>query len=193
MGGKLTTIKRIRKCFLLFDYEKEEQYLTKMHAEGWRFVDTNGFRYTFEKCEPEQMVYRIDFSGIPLNARDDYNAMFRDYGWEYLQDINGFSFFRKQADGVRQEDLEIFSDGQSRVDMMHRILKGRMLPLFLLMLLLVIPQLLRFLHTVRTGSADIGDIVLLGTYIVLFLLYSYLLTRCLLSWLRLRKKYQNGG
>lgn len=193
MGGKLTTIKRIRKCFLLFDYEKEEQYLTKMHAEGWRFVDTNGYCYTFEKCEPEQIAYRIDFSGIPVEQRDDYNAMFRDYGWEYIQDINGFSYFRKPAAGVRAEDLEIFSDGQSRIDMMGRILKNRMLPLFLLMLILVIPQLLRLVREVRAGDTYTMNIVLLSVYIVLFLLYSYLLIRCLLGWLRMKKKYQNGA
>ena len=136
MGGKLTTIRRAHKYFLLYEYEKEEQYLAKMHANGWRFVDTNGFLYTFEKCEPEQVVYRIDFSGLAPENRDDYNAMFRDYGWEYLQDINGFSYFRKSAEGVKPEDLEIFSDGQSRIDMTKCIFTRRMIPLFLLMLLL---------------------------------------------------------
>ena len=113
MKANTGEIKRVRKTFTVMSYEKEEQFLTEMAAKGWRFVDTNGWVYTFERCEPEQVVYRLDYSGLALNERSDYYAMFRDYGWEYLQDINGFSYFRKPAEGAAPEDLEIFSDGDS--------------------------------------------------------------------------------
>ncbi|MBR6106982.1 MAG: DUF2812 domain-containing protein [Oscillospiraceae bacterium] len=189
MGGKLNTIKRVRKHFLLYDYEKEEQYLHEMHANGWRFVDTTGWRYTFERCEPAQVIYRIDFSGVPLSERDDYNAMFRDYGWEYLQDFNGFSYFRKSADGVKPEDLEIFSDGQSRLDMAKRILTHKLFPLLMLMLLLILPQLIRLIREARSPKAYILDYVLLGLYLLMLILYSVLFLRCFCGYRRMKKKY----
>ena len=101
--------------FTIADWEREQNWLTEMAAQGWRFVKTNGFFYTFERCEPENVVYRLDYSGLRKGDRGDYYAMLRDYGWEYLQDINGFSYFRKPADGVSQADLDIFSDGESRI------------------------------------------------------------------------------
>ena len=70
MKGKSDSIKRVRKFFSIAEFEKEEKYLTDMAAQGWRFVDTNGSIYTFERCEPEQVVYRLDFSGIPVGSAD---------------------------------------------------------------------------------------------------------------------------
>lgn len=65
-----------------------------MHCRGWKFLKVNYVSvYTFEKCEPEDVVYQIDFQDG--KADNDYIQIFKDYGWEYVQGILGMQYFRK--------------------------------------------------------------------------------------------------
>lgn len=112
------------------DYEKEEQFLRDQHREGWslRRYLLPGF-YLFDRCEPRDMVYRLDFDQAAKWEKTEYLKMYRDYGWEYLFEVNGFSYFRKPSDGAEDEDIEIFSDNESRLEMIRRIFRRRMVPL----------------------------------------------------------------
>lgn len=65
--------------------------------------------------------------------------MFRDCGWEYLQDYVGFSYFRKPASEMK-DDEGIFCDDASRREMMMRVFKGRVRPLIAIFLLLLLPR-----------------------------------------------------
>ena len=38
------------------------------------------------------MIYRIDFNPQKKENRESYLQMFKDYGWEYIQDLNEFSY-----------------------------------------------------------------------------------------------------
>ena len=192
MGGRTKDVKRVWRYYTLADYEKEEQFLSKMAAQGWRFVDTNGFRYTFERCEPEQVVYRIDFSGLDLNERDDYYAMFRDFGWEYLQDFNGFSYFRKNGKGVSEEELEIFSDDSSRIEMMKRVILSKLLPVLVMWLGAGMILSTRFLNNILSDSMDAGDWAMTIGYALLLLFISAMAIRMIVGFARLKNKYRKA-
>ena len=192
MGGRTKDIKRVWRYYTLADYEKEEQFLSKMAAQGWRFVDTNGFRYTFERCEPEQVVYRIDFSGLDLNERDDYYAMFRDFGWEYLQDFNGFSYFCKNGKGVSEDELEIFSDNSSRIEMMKRVILSKLLPVLVMWLGAGMILSTRFLNNILSDSMDAGDWAMTIGYALLLLFTSAVATRMIVGFARLKNKYRKA-
>ena len=193
MKGKSDNIKRVRKYFSIAEFEKEEKYLTEMAAQGWRFVDTNGTLYTFARCNPEQVVYRLDFSGLPLGQRGDYYAMFRDYGWEYLQDINGFSYFRKPAEGVSPEDLEIFSDGESHLEMVKKIMTAKLIPLIGLMLCVVPLNVNNIRRIFRNGQPDRGDWFYTIFVSVLLLTGIALLIKICADFIHLKKKYQKAA
>ena len=193
MKGKSDSIKRVRKYFSIAEFEKEEKYLTDMAAQGWRFVDTNGTIYTFERCEPEQVVYRLDFSGIPLDQRDDYYAMFRDYGWEYLQDSYGFSYFRKPAEGASPEDLEIFSDGASHLEMVRKIMLKKITPMILILISTVMISYDKMLRVIRNDSPDKGDWFSVIIVTLLVLTIAVLFCRTLGEFLHLKKKYSKSA
>lgn len=95
--------------------------------------------YHFEKCTPQDVVYQLDYNQEGLAHKDEYLKMFEDCGWEYIQDFFGYSYFRKAvADNGSTE--EIFCDDDSRFQMMQRVMKGRMLPLLIIFLSVLLPQ-----------------------------------------------------
>ncbi|MBR3045437.1 MAG: DUF2812 domain-containing protein [Oscillospiraceae bacterium] len=193
MKGKSDSIKRVRKFFSIAEFEKEEKYLTDMAAQGWRFVDTNGTIYTFERCEPENVVYRLDFSGIPLDQRDDYYAMFRDYGWEYLQDSYGFSYFRKPAEGAAPEDLEIFSDGASHLEMVKKIMLAKITPMILILISCITINYDKMLRVIRNDSPNKADWFSVIGVTLLVLTIAALFCRTLGEFLHLKKKYSKSA
>lgn len=180
-------IKKVFKTFYLPDYEKEEEYLTEMHRNGWKFKKVNCGAYTFEKCEPENVVYKLDFTDNKKDDKATYITLFSDYGWEHIQDFNNFSYFRRNADSLEAEDTEIFSDNESRLEMMKKIINTRMIPLWIIFTVIIIPNLVKFV------SWDFSDGIivpaLFTAYIVLFLMYTYIFIRCGIGFRRLKKKY----
>ena len=128
----MKNVKTTFRIFTIYQYEQEEKYLTSMHEKGWRMTSVvfPGF-YSFEKTEPEHVVYRLDYNKDGLAHRDEYVRMFSDCGWEYIQEFVGYSYFRKKITDEDQNE-EIFCDDESRLDMMKRVFKGRLIPLIVI-------------------------------------------------------------
>ena len=59
--------KVVYRIATIADYDREALYLRKMHAEGWKLKEVTysnlvvAVKYTFEKCQPEQVSYQLDF------------------------------------------------------------------------------------------------------------------------------------
>ena len=170
------------KYFTIMQYEKEQEYLSKMHKEGWKFTGVTllGF-YHFEKCEPEDVVYQLDYNQEGLAHKDEYIQMFQDCGWEYIQDFVGYSYFRKSASEL-QEKEGIFCDDSSRMEMMSRVFKGRMTPLLVIMFCLIVPQL--FVQFELGGFSN----PLFITYVVLLVLYIILFAQFGIQYWRYKKR-----
>ena len=156
------------KWFTIFEYEKEQDYLREMHKAGWKFIKVKGVgTYYFEKCTPQDVVYQLDYNKDGLSHKDEYLKMFDDCGWEYIQDYAGYSYFRKKVaiDGVAEE---IFCDEESRLQMMQRVLKGRMLPLLVIFFATLLPQFL--INLLSTHNYFIASFIggVLAMYIVIF-------------------------
>lgn len=128
------------KYFNIFQYEKEQEYLNDMHKKGWKLTKVNGLgTYHFEECEPEDVVYQLDYNKEGRANKEEYVAMFADCGWEYLFDFADYSYFRKSKAEMNNEE-SIFSDEQSRYEMMERVCKGRLLPVLVLFCAGIVPQ-----------------------------------------------------
>lgn len=156
------------KWFTIFDYEKEQDYLREMHKHGWKFVKVTGIgMYHFEKCEPQDVVYQLDYNAEGLANKAEYLRMFADCGWEYLQDFFGYSYFRKPVDENGMED-EIFCDEESKFQMMQRVIKGRMLPLLIIFFAVLLPQLLMSLSNGYGYVVDVLIGAVLGLYLTIF-------------------------
>ena len=136
--------KVVYRLFTIADYEREALYFREMHAEGWKLKEVTysnlvvAVKYTFEKCQPEQVSYQLDFYPMKKSERASYLQLFKDCGWEHITDFNGFSYFRKLHSGIESDaEFEIYNDAPGKLAMVKRILTRRMLPILLLFLALL--------------------------------------------------------
>ena len=98
--------------------------------------------YVFEECAPEDVIYRIDYQSS--FEETDYRQMFKDFGWEYIQNSTGFIYFRKPAAKIKSEnDGEIFSDNISKLNMLMRIIRTRLFPILISFFLCTLPGYIR--------------------------------------------------
>ena len=159
--------KKTIKFFSVVDWEKEQNYLREMHRQGWKFVRLTALCvYHFEKCEPEDVIYQLDYNADGLAHKEEYVQLFADCGWEYLQDYLGYSYFRKsasQTDGAE----EIFCDDASRLQLLERVGRGRMLPMLVIFLCVMLPGLLR---SIAQGEGVLAALlgIIVGMYIYFF-------------------------
>lgn len=170
--------KTVFKYFTIPQYQQEEDYLSAMNAKGWRFTHaTFPGLYHFEKCEPGQVAYRLDYNQEGIRNKAEYIQMFSDCGWEYICDFVGYSYFRKEGKAGEERE-EIFCDDASRLDMMKRVYRGRIIPVILLFALVIISQL--FMNTLGNSvgsyvgfiATEILSFIFLGLAIVYLVFFS---------------------
>ena len=162
------------KYFSIAEYEKEEAYLRKMHQQGWKLVKISlrylyVRAYIFEKCQPEDVIYRIDYD---QTGGDAYIQMFADCGWEYLFDFDESSYFRKKKEDIA-EDEDIFCDDASRLAMVRRVFKARYIPY----LTLCVSDIIFWIgldSLIYMGSGKSGLIITMILWITILLALLYL-------------------
>ncbi len=176
--------KTLFRFYTLFEYEEEEAFLEKQHKNGWKVISFKlpGL-YKFEKCEPEDMTYRIDFTNENGSKNPEYRQMFADNGWEFLWSVNGFSIFRKPlAANNTDNSNEIFSDNSSKLQMLQKIQHRRLLPFITVFLCAVIPNFIKGIH--EDFGSSIFDNIITIIFGVMFVLYTYV---CIKSLVKIRK------
>lgn len=186
-------VKREIRIFTIADYKEEEAYLREQHKRGFRFVRfALPCFYYFEKCEPEDVIYQLDFSN-GKSRESEYRQIYQDTGWEYLFDVNGWSYFRRNAKEIGKEE-EIYTDKESKVMHVDKIVKGRMLPFLVIFLCGVIPNFLHYFSNSGNIALKYGwrEAVLTIFWYVMFLLYVYLVLHCMRKLHRLKKEVMDG-
>lgn len=160
------------KFFTIADYGEEERWLEEEHRNGWRLVKLiPPVFFIFEETKPEECVYQLDYKNKKIT--DDYLQMFEDYGWEYAGACLGWYYFRKPANEVgSDEDKKIFSDNESKIEMISHIFITRMIPLLILFVTVIIPNLI-----ILSSSRNSFGKYLFGLNIVLFTIYLYIFIR----------------
>ena len=178
--------KTVIRFFTIADYEKEEVWLHNQHKNGWKLSRMiPPCFYIFEKCMPEDVVYRLDYKNN--SETSNYFQIFKDYGWEYIGRYVGWLYFRKPSSETdTEQDGEIFSDNESRIDMINHAVKTRLLPTLIIFLCCVLPNFFR-----RIGTSGPLATAFTVFFAVMTLLYLYLLIHCGLK-LRKLEKYRNN-
>lgn len=68
----------------------QEKWLNKMADEGYRLVRTGKMLYEFEKCEPKQVLYHVEFIGNESREKaQDYCDLLEDMGYRiFYKNVN---------------------------------------------------------------------------------------------------------
>lgn len=185
----MNNVKRCFRFFTLFDYDKEEKWLNEMNKKGWK-LRKGGLCFVFDKCEPEDVVYKLDFQKNDID-KNGYLKMYEDYGWEYVYSFNNYMYFRKNADNISDSEdsneLDIFSDNESKLDMMKKIIKWKLLPILCIFLALVIPNFIKGIDAALNDS--FGNSLFIAWSITL-LLYLFIFTKCYIGYTRNKKRIE---
>ena len=98
---------------LYFDKDKETAWLNDMSGRGWAM---NGFFagfYRFEKCDPGEYIYQIDFGDEMYHVSDEYRGLMEDIGAEIVTLWGYWIILRKRAaDGP----FELYTDPESMIE-----------------------------------------------------------------------------
>lgn len=174
--------KIVYRIFTIADYEREALYFREMHAKGWKLRKVSYsillfvVKYTFEKCQPEQVSYQLDFYPMEKSERSSYLQLFKDCGWEHITNFNSFSYFRKPYSQIESDaEFEIYNDAANKLDMVNRILRLRLVPS---LLLLTIHISFLFILLDRSKTFDLWKFLVVGLDIflslILLLIVSYI-------------------
>ena len=188
--------KVVYRIATIADYDREALYLGEMHAQGWKLKEVSysnlvvAVKYTFEKCQPDQVVYQLDFYPMKKSERASYLQLFKDCGWEHIADFNGFSYFRKLYSGVESyAEFEIYNDAAGKLAMVKKILIMRMLPILLLFSVLL-PIFLKLLS--GRGYFSWGMFLIVSIDCALLIVFaiqiSYIFWRLFQKWKELSDK-----
>ena len=188
--------KIVYRIFTIADYESEALYFREMHAEGWKLRKVSYsillfvVKYTFEKCQPEQVSYQLDFYPMEKSERSSYLQLFKDCGWEHITDFNSFSYFRKAHSEIESDaEFEIYNDATGKLDMVNRILRLRLLPV-LFFLSMLIPLFLKLLNERDVFSGLVFLLAIIDCVLLLALVVqiSYIFWRLFQKWKELSDK-----
>ncbi|MEG0367504.1 MAG: DUF2812 domain-containing protein [Coprobacillus sp.] len=161
--------KIMRKFFGLADFLDEQAFLEEQHAQGWKFVRFQGLiKYTFERCEEQEYVYQLDYKEDNKD-KEEYIQMFVDCGWEYLMKFQAWYYFRKPKSGVSSQDNEIFSDKESKIDMVKKVIWRNLLTCSFM----ILPFYLVLKNILDSYNKDVVYIIIMCFYaLVMCLLLS---------------------
>lgn len=162
------------KVFTIADFREEEIWLREMARRGLHLLRmVPPLVYIFEKGEPRDDIYRLDFTNDDQGG--DYARMLAEFGWENCGRCMGWIYWRRSAEELASEgEGELFSDDASRLDMVRKVVRTRMLPLLVIFLCCILPNLFRALDGGMYGASGF----FLWFFGIMAVLYVYLILHC---------------
>lgn len=97
---------------LYFDKDKETLWLNEMADQGYAMTGFFAGFYTFEKCEPGEYRYQVDFSDNPFKISKDYHEFMEEMDIEIVQRWFFWVLLRKKAD---KGDFQLYTDVDSSI------------------------------------------------------------------------------
>lgn len=141
-----------KKRFYIAEFEQEIAWLSFMHQEGWKLVKTNRRKYEFVSCKKENWIYQMDFKGENQTA-ENYIHQFTENGWEFIFHYRNWFYFRKnKITNGKEEDLSLFNDNDSKIELCKSIINGNFLIIVPIYIFILVYNYLFFFTPIFRGN-----------------------------------------
>ena len=111
-----------------------ESWLTDMAAQGLHLVDLGTIFVRFERGEPENIRYRVDFTQADGYAMEEQLTLYAENGWEFVSDLAEVRIFRS-PDALNAPELH--TDPAEQAIVLHRRHRKLLVQTVLSVLLLI--------------------------------------------------------
>jgi hypothetical protein len=101
------------RWFWAWQDEDEEQWLNTMSESGFHLSSISLGLYSFTVGQPQHFVYRLDYQWFHNQDKQEYMQLFRDAGWEHVEKILAWQYFRKLV--KPGENDNIYTDVSSKI------------------------------------------------------------------------------
>ena len=108
------------KFRLYLDKDKETTWINEMAAKGYALEGFFAGFYSFEKCEPGEYVYQIDFGSKMYSVSDDYREFMAENNIEIVCLWGYWIILRKRAS---EGEFVLYTDVDSSIEHYTKILK----------------------------------------------------------------------
>ena len=155
------SVERITCWRFLFNWQekKKTEWLQAMARQGWLLEKIWPFHYIFRRGEPADVVYRLDYIRLYGKKWQEYLALFRDAGWEYVGGFARWRYFRKLIRAG--ESQEIYTDALGQIGKYKRFIR-----VIWAVLILTIINLVQTFHPDNPGR-----LILFGPFRLIHVMY----------------------
>lgn len=108
------------KFRLIYDKDKEVEWLNGLSKQGWAMTGFCAGFYTFEACEPGKYEYQVDFTDNFFSISEDYREFMQEAGVEIVQRWGYWVVLRKVAS---DEEFQLYTDVDSSIEHYKKIRK----------------------------------------------------------------------
>ncbi|MFE8700760.1 DUF2812 domain-containing protein [Cytobacillus sp. FJAT-54145] len=115
------TTKKVFKIFWAWQDSNEEVWLNQMAKEGWA-LRSYKYLYTFDKAEPDNYIYKLDYKANKDDDLDEYKMIFQDAGWEYVTRYGDWHYFRTLA--TEDTSPEIYTECEYKIEKYNSLLSN---------------------------------------------------------------------
>ena len=98
---------------LYFDKDAETRWLNDMAEQGWAMKSFFAGFYSFERCEPGQYMYQVDFGNRFFSVSEEYREFMQETGVEIVQPWGFWIILRKKAG---EGAFELYTDVDSTLE-----------------------------------------------------------------------------
>jgi len=167
------------KFRLYLDKDKETTWINEMAQSGFALKSFFAGFYTFEKCEPGEYIYQIDFGSKLFSVNEDYRDFMEENNIEIVCLWGYWIILRKHA---KEGEFVLYTDVDSSIEHYIKILK-------MFKIVTIIELICFMLETI--GAMNGATIGFLGMFligaIVIALMRATLSTKRLINELKERK------